>query len=393
MVPHTNSLAVFRLLVAGGSLAAICHAQTSGTPPPAPEKSPPAAAAPAPAPPAAAPSPPAPAAEKPGPAQERTAPASDKEAKPLDLAEVRKKAEAGDAESQLNLADLIFSGAVKDAKYEEASALVEKASDSGYPPAQLAFSRLLRLGGAGVKADLERSRFLVQQAAEAGDAAAQAAYGSLLMSQVDTKSRDVDFAEPLRWYRLAADQGNPEGTCRLGMMRAAGQGGEADPKAAWALISKAARVGHSLALNEAGICLQKGLGVDKDAIAAIGYFHASADLGNVTGMVNLGSCYRNGNGVPRNLKKAAEVFALAAKSNFGPGHYLLAEMQERGEGVPVDRVAACISYMRAAAAGMAGAKERYESVKAALSEAQLKEVEAAMPRKATDPAAEPAKAK
>lgn len=386
MVPYTNPLAVFRLVIAGGSLAVLCPAQTSAPPPPVPEKSPPAAAAPA-------PSPPVPAAEKSDPAPETTVPASAKEVKPLDLAEVRKKAEAGDAESQLNLADLIFSGAVKDAKLEEASALVEKASDSGYAPAQLAFSRLLRLGGAGVKADPERSRFLVQQAAEAGDAAAQAAYGSLLMSQVDTKARDVNYAEPLRWYRLAADQGNPEGTCRLGMMRAAGQGGEPDPKAAWALISRAARVGHSLALNEAGICLQKGLGVDKDPIAAIGYFHASADLGNVTGMVNLGSCYRNGNGVPRNLKKAAEIFALAAKANFGPGHYLLAEMQERGEGVPLDRVAACISYMRAAAAGMGGAKERYEGVKAALSEAQLKEVEAAMPRKATDPAKEPATAK
>ena len=299
-------------------------------------------------------------------------------AKPApDISALRSKADSGDAESQLALADLIFSGAVKDSKLEEAAALLEKSADSGYAPAQVAFSRLLQIGGAGLKPDPERAKFLIQQAAESGNAPAQTAFAALLMSQIDMKARDVSFAEPLRWFRLAADQGDPEATCRLGMMRAVGQGTEADPVAGWKLISKAARVGFPLALNEAGISLQKGRGVEKDLIAAVGYFHAAADLGNTAAMVNLGSCYRFGNGVPKDLKKAAAIFDLAAKADFGPAHFVIGEMLERGEGKPVDRVGACIHYLRAAASGIAAAKERFESLKSALSEAQLKEVEAA----------------
>lgn len=343
------------LALFSGGAAFCCHAQTKG-PPPEGES-------------------------KPASASDSPAPAVGSNPVP-DIPELRRKADAGDAEAQLALADLIFSGAVKDARPEQGAALLEKSAESGHAPAQVAFSQLLKFGGAGLKPDPERAKFLIQQAAEGGYAAAQTAYAALLMSQIDLKAREVSFEEPLRWFRLAADQGDPEAVCRLGMMRAVGQGTEADPVAAWKLISKAARVGHPLALNEAGICLQQGRGVEKDPTAAVGYFHAAADLGNTAAMVNLGSCYRSGNGVPRDLTKAATAFALAARANFGPAQFVFGEMLERGEGKPPDRVGACIQYWRAAANGIAAAKDRLESLKPALSEAQLKEVEKAVSKPA-----------
>ena len=295
---------------------------------------------------------------------------------PPDLPALRKKAEAGDAAAQLQLADLIFSGAVKDAKPAEAAALLEKAADSGHAPAQYAFARLLHTGGPGIKADAERARFLIQQAAEAGHAPAQTACGAFLFDQIDPKARDVNFTEPLAWFKKAADQGEPEAQCRLGMMQAAGQGMTADPAAGWKLILKAARTGNAMALNEAGVCLQQGRGVEKDGIAAIGYFHAAADLGNAAAAVNLGLCYERGQGVPPNFDKAGAAYARGAKAGNGTAQFFLGRLFEDGRGTAKNPVAAYVNYVRAAAAGIAEAAARRDAVKATLTPAQAKEAAA-----------------
>ncbi|MES2467849.1 MAG: tetratricopeptide repeat protein [Verrucomicrobiota bacterium] len=309
-----------------------------------------------------------------------------------DLPALQKAAAAGDAAAQLTLANLIFSGNVKDAKPEDAAVLLEKSADSGHAPAQYALARFLQSGGAGVKADPERAKFLIQQAAESGHAPAQSAYGTLLMEQIDLKARDISFAEPLQWFRKAADQAEPAGMCRLGMMIAAGQGAEADPAAGWKWIAKAAQTGHPFALNEAGICLQQGLGVEKDPTAAIGYFHAAADQGNTAAMVNLGNCYRFGVGIPLDLNKAGAAFAAAAKANFGPGQLLLGELFERGEGTTANPMNAAINYLRAAANGIPAGKERFEALKPKLSKSQIQEAEAALKSGgAASPAAPPAR--
>ena len=295
-----------------------------------------------------------------------------------DIPALQKAAGSGDAAAQLVLANLIFSGKIKDAKPEDAAALLEKSADSGHPPAQYALARFLQSGGAGVKADAERAKFLLQQAAESGYASAQSAYGELLMERIDLKARDISFAEPLQWFRKAADQAEPAGMCRLGMMLAVGEGIAADPAAGWKWIAKAAKTGHPLALNEAGICLQQGRGVEKDPTAAIGYFHAAADLGNTAAMVNLGDCYRSGVGIPPDPNKAGAAFAAAAKANFGPGQLLLGEMFERGEGTAAHPVNAAINYRRAAVNGVASGMERFKALKPVLSKSDLKEVEKAM---------------
>ncbi len=310
------------------------------------------------------------------PGSEKT-PASAPASPVPDLLALQKAAASGDAAAQLALANLIFSGSVKDAKPEDAAALLEKSADSGHPPAQFALARFLQSGGVGVKADPERAKFLIQQAAESGHAPSQSAYGALLMDQIDLKARDISFAEPLQWFRKAADQAEPVGRCRLGMMLAAGQGVAADPAAGWKWIAKAAQSGHPFALNEAGICLQQGRGVEKDPTAAIGYFHAAADQGNTAAMVNLGNCYRFGVGIPLDLNKAGAAFAAAAKANSGPGQLLLGEMFERGEGTTANPVSAAVNYLRAAANGLPAGKERFEVLKLKLSKSQIQEAEAA----------------
>ena len=349
---------VLRTLSLTGFLAAIsAHGQTKGTPLPG-----------------------LPDAEK-----TDAAPAPSSAASPApDIPALRKKAADGDGPAAVKLAALILSGGAKDAKPAEAAALLEKAADSGFAPAQFHFARLLQSGDAGVKADADRAKFLLEQSAEGGFAPAQSAWGLVLENQIDPKARDVSYEEPARWYEKAIAQGDAEGYCRLGMLKATGRI-KAEPAEGWKLLQKAAHAGHAVALNECGVALQRGQGVERDDTAAVGYFHASADLGNLTALHNLGRCYREGIGVPRNTEKAGQAFAAAARANFAPSQMVLAEIFEKGEGTAPNPVNAAANYYFASRNNVAGAGDRYEAIRKTLSAAQTKELEKIIKPAAANP--------
>jgi TPR repeat protein len=261
-----------------------------------------------------------------------------------DAAELRKLADKGDAAAQFSLATLIFSGGAKMGKLEEAASLLEKSADAGHVPAQLAFARFLLSDTPGRKPDPERAKFVVQQAAESGSALGQTAYGLLLLGEVDLKARDVSFSAPVEWLKKAAEQNEPEALCRLGMLHFSGQGVPVDPAAGWKLVSKSAKLGFPLALNEAAVCLQNGRGVEQDAI---GYYHAAADLGNLPAMVNLALCYEKGVGVPQNYANAGAAYARGAKLSFPMAQLGLARLFEGGLGTAKNPVYAYVNYARA----------------------------------------------
>lgn len=292
--------------------------------------------------------------------------------------EIRKKADAGSAPDQLRLADLILKGIEKPRTPDEALTLLEKAADAGHAPGQFALASLLMSGMAQVKPDPERAKFLIQQAAEAGFAPAQAAYGNLLYSQIDLKNRELNFTEPLAYYRKAADQGNMEAVYRMGMMQLAGYGLPQDAAAAWRLLQKSARAGHAPALYEAAVSLQQGRGVEPDPIAAIGYLHAAADLGNLDAAMNLADCYLTARGVPASPDKAGSLLAAAARQNFGPAQLRLGEMFEKGHGTKPNLVSAGINYLLAAANGVPAGNDLYAALKKKLSKKEVKEVEDAV---------------
>ena len=85
-----------------------------------------------------------------------------------------------------------------------------------------------------------------------------------------------DDAEAVRWYRLAANQGNADAQGNLGAM------------------------------------LLNGQGVPQDHAEAIRWFRAAADQGNAFAQFNLGAMYLNGQGVPQDFTEAHTWFNLAA---------------------------------------------------------------------------------
>ena len=99
-------------------------------------------------------------------------------------------------------------------------------------------------------------------AAENGDAAAQLKLG---MRYYETgRGHQADYEEALKWFHLAADQGNAEAQARIGMMYHFGKGVPRDDAEAarWYLL--AANGGYAWAQLQLFNMYQRGDGVPRD---------------------------------------------------------------------------------------------------------------------------------
>ena len=90
-----------------------------------------------------------------------------------------------------------------------------------------------------------------------------------------------DASEAVRWYRLAADQGNAFAQFRLGDRYVNGQG------------------------------------VGQDDAEAVRWYRLAADQGHALAQGNLGFMYANGRGVPQDDVEAHMWVNLAAAGSFG----------------------------------------------------------------------------
>jgi TPR repeat protein len=89
-----------------------------------------------------------------------------------------------------------------------------------------------------------------------------------------------DYAEALRWYRKAADQGD------------------------------------AFAQYELGYMYHHGYGVSPDYAEAARWYRKAADQGNTASQVSLGLMYNQGMGVPQDYVSAHMWFNLAAASGY-----------------------------------------------------------------------------
>jgi uncharacterized protein len=112
------------------------------------------------------------------------------------------------------------------------------------------------------RGDLKAAFALWTHAAERGYAPAQARLGDIL-----DKSEDDEDA--VKWYRLAADQGNAAGLFGLGQMYAKGEGVARDWARAYELVLRAAGRDHvEAAVMLVGVYRNGGLGREPDPVQA-----------------------------------------------------------------------------------------------------------------------------
>jgi TPR repeat protein len=121
-----------------------------------------------------------------------------------------------------------------------------------------------------------------------------------------------DYDEAVKWYRLAADQGDAGAQSNLGVKYDLGRGVPQDHVEAVKGYRLAADQGLADAQCNLGGMYDRGRGVPQDFTEAIKWYRLAADQGFAMAQCNLGGMYAAGKGVPQDLTKAARLCKLAA---------------------------------------------------------------------------------
>ena len=88
-----------------------------------------------------------------------------------------------------------------------------------------------------------------------------------------------DYAEAMRWYRKAADQGEASAQYNLGVICFKGQGVTQDYAEAMKWFRIAADQGHARAQTGLGRMYEKGRGVTQDYVQALVWYNLAAAQG------------------------------------------------------------------------------------------------------------------
>jgi TPR repeat protein len=162
-----------------------------------------------------------------------------------------------------------------------------------------------------------------------------------------------NYAEAMKWYRKAADQGYAMAQANLGIMYDVGHGVPQNYAEAMKWYRKAANQGNAVAQRNLGIMYEFGRGVPQNYAEAMKWYRKAADHGNASGQYSLGSMYVNGQGVPQNYAEAMKWYRKAADQGYAMAQSALGSIYVNGRGVPQDDAEAMKWYRKAADQGEA----------------------------------------
>ena len=201
--------------------------------------------------------------------------------------ELVNKAEAGNAEAQLNLGVCYSNGDGVDQDYAKAVYWFTKAAEHGYAIAQLNLG-VCYGNGYGVSQDHAKAVYWYTKAAEQGNAKAQNNLG-LCYKKGDGVSRD--YGKAVYWYNTAAKQGHTGAQRNLGYCYYNGNGVDQDPVKGIYWLSKAAEQGDADAQTFLGVCYYIGSDVSQDSLKAVYWWERAAEQGYAIAQFSLGNYY------------------------------------------------------------------------------------------------------
>lgn len=155
-----------------------------------------------------------------------------------------------------------------------------KAAEQGDAKAQWNLALMLVSGSGGVKKDLKQAFVLCQKAAQQGFVPAQATLG-ILFAKMKKPEKAVE------WWRMAAEQGDPEAQFNLAMAFIKGQGVGQDMGTALNWLLKASEQGVVSAQSKLGLMYATGNGVVLDPIEAHKWFLVASHLGDLAAHSNV----------------------------------------------------------------------------------------------------------
>ena len=266
----------------------------------------------------------------------------------------RLSANQGDSHGQVCLALCLKNGLGVEKNVPEAIRYFRLAVDNGDSDGLL-FLGLCYEQGAGVPQDIEMAIQLYRLAAQNKNAKAQLWLGDCYRLGVGTKK---DLEKAIVCYRLAADQEEGQAYCQLGIYYEDRE----DPDS----VSEAVRY-YTLAASQGNLngqrylasCLYRGVGVARNVPEAFRYFRLAADQGDISSQYNLGELYRYGDGVARNTEEAVRYYRLSANQSHSKAQFALGQCYEEGIGVEPD-IGQAIYWYQLAADQIPAAREAHQ---------------------------------
>jgi TPR repeat protein len=119
--------------------------------------------------------------------------------------------------------------------------------------------------------------------------------------------------EAIKWYKLAAEQGDAKAQNKIGEYYYYGNGVEKNFYEAVKWFKLAAENKDSSSQYYIGYCYYTGQGVEINFDEAVKWFKLAAEQGDADAHKMLGECYRYGYGVKTSFEEALRWYKLAAK--------------------------------------------------------------------------------
>lgn len=162
----------------------------------------------------------------------------------------------------------------------------------------------------------------------------------------DQLSKAGQKAEALRWYKAAAEGGQPGCWYYVGRCYETGEGTAKDLGYAVSCYEAGIKEGEVGCCNRLGALLYKGQGVRQDYARAVELLTVGYQHDTTWPLPYLGKCFYQGWGVPKDVAKARE-FLEKVTWDDPEVYYLLGRIYARGEGVPED-IARGVAYLQKA---------------------------------------------
>jgi TPR repeat protein/tRNA A-37 threonylcarbamoyl transferase component Bud32 len=298
------------------------------------------------------------------------------------IAEIRPKAEKGDADAQYELGRCYEegNGVPKDAR--TAALWYKRASQQNHPEATLAFACCYR-DGIGVPPDGNKAKQLYEKAAELGEAAAYIELSKMYCAPNDNKDlaeaervllkaladgnmdaysqlgamfeAEGDLRKAAEFYEKAAENGDLRAQYDIGWMYKNAEGVKKDLEKAAKWMVLAADRGSPYAQNDYGIMLQYGQGVEQNEELAVEYYRKAIEGNVIAAKYNLAFCYLDGVGVEQDSLEAYDLLKQAADADYLEAQFELGRLLAEGKHLSKNEDEAMQWLERASDAGHAGA--------------------------------------
>ena len=208
----------------------------------------------------------------------------------------------------------------------------------------------------------------LKKAAEQGDADAQCNLG---LCYAFGYGVEKNLSEAVKWWRKAAEQGYAQAQCNLGISYANGDGVEKNPTEAVKWYRKAAEQGDAPAQCNLGVFYAFGNGIEKNLSEAVKWYRKAAEQGDAQAQFFLGACYDLGNGVEKNLREAVKWYRKAAEQGYATAQYNLGICYYKGTGMIQNNIKAYAWIAVASANGYDDATKALQLLKEKMTPLQI----------------------